>query len=93
MDKSEENFLAEKTVGELYFGDTDSNPDPAKLYKIPGEQYVYVHYTKHNRDSVSKLQDNGLLHEGLNRYRYPDGEVTAKNPGRIYYIKLAQVEK
>ena len=75
MDKSEENFLAEKTVGELFYGDKNRNSPPAKLYKIPGEQHVYVDETNNNHDSIFKLREDGLLQDGLHRYRFPSGNT------------------
>ena len=75
MDKSEENLLAEKTVGELFYGDKNRNSPPAKLYKIPAEQHVYVHDTKYNYESIHKLREDGLLQEGLHRYRFPSGNT------------------
>ena len=75
MDKSEENLLAEKTVGELFYGDKNRNSPPAKLYKIPGEQHVYVHNTKYNYEYIHKLREDGLLQEGLHKYRYDNGDT------------------
>ena len=75
MDKSEGNFLFEKTYGELFYGNKNSNSAPAKLYKIPGEQHVYVHNTKYNYEYIHKLREDGLLQEGLHRYRFPSGNT------------------
>ena len=75
MDKSEGNLLAETTVGELWYGDKNRNSDPAKLYKIPGEQHVYVDNYEVGDDSIFKLTEDGLLQDGLYRNRYPNGNT------------------
>ncbi len=57
------------------YGDKSRCSDTVKLYRISQEPFVLVHDLDDNDEYIYKIQEDGLLQDGICRYKFPDGDT------------------
>ncbi len=56
------------------FGDKSKEKATVNMYRVKDTKFVHCHDSD-NHEYLYKIQEDGLLQDGIYRYKFPDGET------------------
>ena len=57
------------------YGDKRVSKAKVNLYRKSQEPFVLVHNIEENIEYIHKMNEDGLLQDGIHRYKWPDGDT------------------